>query len=520
MKKFKRITAMLLAVCMMIFTPVSDYFYTQTITAYASGGVVTTVARWIWAAILAACGVTVDDESALDSLSADIVQWCKGIGKPNEYLQFFEAIASYEWGQKVEHMSEMIQTVKEYFKAKDGYATDTGLSIVPITTASGIVDFNAMKLGYLSPYYNENNAGYIVFRLKHMYYVALFAEGMYPFIYYPLEEKDSFYVTSRFIKDGVYGGNSIWQYSFDNWDNALDFLFTGDVSLCCEKNSSTASIGASNVNVGFSDYYIYYSTADVRAYETNNVVFTANIDFESGYIGSNKDVTVGSNIDVQQRDIVSVGGMTIPADAATAEQLYAHCLASGDSVALTDALAPSISITYSDKVNEGEKDDTYPWVPDITGALDGIKDVINSVKEHVSAIPDALKGIGSTLTDIKDGILAIPGNIADFFTIDKSVVSLSMAGLISAFTAKFEPITQLSGIWDNISYKLNSTLPVMTMDIPPGLVPMFGTDKIIVFDLTPYADYINNIRMLIQCVVWISFIFAVVSHFDVDFTVG
>jgi hypothetical protein len=582
MVKIKRTLSFLTAVLMMISVPLTAYasvditdynpasiatksnymgiesysieFDNSASALSLTGGAMTAV-QWLWALILSICGVSVTDTSAIDNLAADITSWASQAGKPNIYAQLIGEILSASWGATVSHLKDMVAMVKDYFRTKTGYGTSEGISgnsIVAEIIPDDIFKWSysmCARNGYNPSDYDLNADDYLFTNAKEekgndgasiLYYSDYFFPKGY--------DENNYKLIGLFDSSSYTHFVSIYFYDVINDqvlnDIKLDSIrlkISNGVKLLSKESSRAVSvdakIGVPNIDNLDNPTYSYpfpviqdrnYSKSDLLKWVHDPSIYsTINWKDRIGIDGSiwngvatKVNIPINSVPSVQQKELDTAGSLTIPADMESGQAVINNTYQAIDVDAIIAALKEYVDITYKDKIDEGEKDDTYPWVPDITGALNAIKDIIYSVKEHVSAIPESLGGISDTLTGIKDGILSIPHEITSFFTVDYAQVKTASSALQETFLLKFEPLTAITGVFKTSSGSLNSQIPVLSITVPDDLAPYCGGKEIIVFDLRGYEDYVTLFRNLVRCSIWITFAYAVLAMFKVRFGIN
>ena len=579
MVKIKRTLSFLTAVLMMISVPLTAYAsvditdydpasiatksnymgiesYSMEIDNSASalsltGGAMTAV-QWLWALILSICGVSVTDTSAIDNLAADITSWASQAGKPNIYAQLIGEILSASWGYTVSHLKDMVSMVKDYFRTKTGYGTSEGISgnsivveIIPDDifkwsySMCSRYGYNPSDYGLSADDYLVTGAQEVIYGNTTLYYYDYFFPSGYDKNNYKLiglldKTGDKCEITTRFY-DVI--NDQIVKIELD----VIQLKISNGVKLV-NKVSRTSilsyiEIGVADIDNLINPTYSYpfpviwnnrYSDSELLKWVHDPTLYsTTNWKDHIGADGSiwngvatKVNIPISSVPSVQQKELDTAASLTIPADTESGQAVINNANQAVDVDAIIEALKEYVDITYKDKIDEGEKDDTYPWVPDITGALNAIKDIIYSVKEHVSAIPESLGGISDTLTGIKDGILSIPHEITSFFTVDYAQVKTASSALQETFLLKFEPLTAITGVFKTSSGSLNSQIPVLSITVPDDLAPYCGGKEIIVFDLRGYEDYVTLFRNLVRCSIWITFAYAVLAMFKVRFGIN
>lgn len=506
----KRISAFLLALLLMVCTPVGDYLYVRnSMSAYATGSAMTAF-QWIWAAILAACGVTTTDPVSIDSIADGVSRWVDSLTDnvaKAKYKLLLESMQKASWGFEINAAYEIVQMVKLYLKTIDGYGSDSGIASVPVTTINGYADFNSLGLGY-----GKENSGFI-FAYVSSFYGVMFLSTSRPDAYYEFDGRTT--GIAGYDSTGKVSSTSCWEYDFKTYDDAIHFLKTGDFSSATSNRSSSWMAGSKTT-----DCNVYLSTVDIFSKVTDSTFFTANTTFDfSEEVTEN--VGVESNVKVQARPIQQAGALRVPATMEEAYAQYIDFTGATTPDELVVALSPSWDITLGgDDTQTGDKDDTYPWVPDITGALNAIKDIITGIASPLTGIEKLIMEIPKILTNIYNGVISIPDQITAFFTIDTAQINTAQAELVAAFKAKFPALYGLSDIF-NFSREFTDTVPVISISVPAFLKFAYpNADRIVIFDLTAYKEWFDFCRDIISAILWIAFIRWLLEQFDVKFGVN
>lgn len=177
---------------------------------------------------------------------------------------------------------------------------------------------------------------------------------------------------------------------------------------------------------------------------------------------------------------------------------------------------------------EGTPDKDTPWLPNITGWLEKLLNVLNAIKDLILSIPSALTTIVTKITEIPDlirdvgvKILALPDVILEFFTVDTAIVADAYEDLQDTFESRFSGITAIAAFFDFGGYSFSDAPPVFTMAVPDCLKFAFpDQDTIVIMDLTPYATYFYAARTILSASIWVMFVMWLLNQFDVKFHIG
>ena len=284
--------------------------------------------------------------------------------------------------------------------------------------------------------------------------------------------------------------------------------------------SPFTSVGKENYDLAYSTYlaYLSYGCIDVSEYCGPGLDFIRDVVLQSDFVLGEGNVTISiapekSIVDVQEKTFVSPGDIiTLPVDQTVADMLAGNVSAATDAAGVAGALTGTWDLGDT-QAGTDEEDPVLPWVPDITGWLEKLKQGIDAIGDKVSSIPDTLAGL-------RDDILSIPGQITDFFTVDTAIVGEAAAGVQEAFSDRFGGVAQLSGVFKK-SYSFGMEAPVFTMAVPEFLKFAYpDTDEIVILDLRPYATWLLMVRGILVAAFWLMFAKWLLDQFDVKLHVG
>lgn len=402
----KRLLAFMLALALFVLTPVSDYFGARD--TYAVG--VLTAAQYVWVNLFASVGVKVLTGDAIDSVVADLGEYLQGSDNP--YWTVYTSVASATWDSVLNLGSSVFDMLKDYFSSKDGYGSDIGMDSL-VTSAIRSPD----------SYFVYNGSK---FRIRGSVYGYVELSG----------ESDIFVLpVKHYTSDGI------------SYQHGFACVSSGSFSVLQSLSTDKKVVYQNGIYAYYKAGYemMGYSSA-VYAKDDYKYTFSSQTEtykwFESldeTYLGAGSiALPVSSAPDIQARPVTGDGILALPLEDAS-QALLDAVFGADTAEDMADALAGTLDVTYGDTVDEDEDTNVYPWLPDITGLLDGIKDGIGSVGDGVGALTDAL---GNLIGDIADGfsgvissVTAIPASIADAFSAtDTTAVSqYTIADLKSLF---------------------------------------------------------------------------------------
>ncbi|WP_141401004.1 hypothetical protein, partial [Lacrimispora amygdalina] len=139
MCKIKRFFCLSLAVFLLVFTPATDYLGAR----YVYGSGVLTAVDYVWTILMSAVGVDVSTKN-LGSVISDIGDFVK---VDTRYLTAYKAMAEFSYGSVVKLGQESIDMVKDYFKTKSGYGTNTGISKLQIGANNSFENSYSYNMG-------------------------------------------------------------------------------------------------------------------------------------------------------------------------------------------------------------------------------------------------------------------------------------------------------------------------------------------------------------------------------------
>lgn len=197
--------------------------------------------------------------------------------------------------------------------------------------------------------------------------------------------------------------------------------------------------------------------------------------------------------------------ISVPADVSAMEKNAKAVAAANDADALYKALsAAGIAIGVDVDVPDETDKPTDAEIPD----------------EGTSTIGKSLSDILAAITGMADKVGAIPAQIESFFTIDTDAIGDAFMGLKDAFSSRFDALLKITNMFTNLSPKLDSAIPLISIRVPPSLQPIYNAEEVVVFDLRGYESTCSLIRLFFRALLWFGFGYVVLREFDVKFHVS
>lgn len=402
----------------------------------------------------------------------------------------WDAIFGSNWGQVIFGVNPVYDAMKRYCTDEvKGYGTDQ-----PSYNITSDSSFSIVSDGY---YFGENG----FFDSKKIYLSSV-TSPIYHYCY--------LYRSSASSSKGRYFSYLVSRSIFEEDYQNSDVRSVGDLYVLNFSSSSYCDISliVDYINQSGSCFIGEISTGEYMDVDS----YFLSSDFVLG--GKVATITPEKSIgDVQEKTFVSPGDtLTLPADQAAADTLAGNVSAATDAAGVAGALTGTWDLGDA-QAGTDEEDPVLPWVPDITGWLEKLKQGIDAIGDKVSSIPDTLAGL-------RDDILSIPGQITDFFTVDTAIVGEAAAGVQEAFSDRFGGVAQLSGVFKK-SYSFGMEAPVFTMAVPEFLKFAYpDTDEIVILDLRPYATWLLMVRGILVAAFWLMFAKWLLDQFDVKLHVA
>lgn len=424
-----------------------------------------------------------------------------------DFWDGWDAVMNATWGQAISGMKTVYKYLKEYCVARmEGYGTEQPSYSLGADLESGtVVSWDALKnnltlrrrnfnFGYPSALLDfdfsdliKNDYGYYLIHQSSTYWHVYASHSPIVFTFAKLNTYDGFYLSSQ--------------------DTSLKHIICIPAGL--------QIIDENDIDLSSGDFFFQFATSSAERFryffDFSAVVVVDDVTYKwDGYTITPEKAIV----DVQEKTFTAPADtITLPADQAAADTIGSKVSAATDAATVTDALTGTWDLGET-QAGEDTDDAVYPWVPDITGWLEKLKQGIDAIRDGISSIPD-------TLTNILDGIQAIPGQITDFFTVDTVAVSAAFAGLQDTFALKFPLLGQLQSIFSYKGQSFDQTPPIFTMQVPECLRFAYpDSDTFVVLDLTPYANYFGAARSLLTAALWLLFAQWVLNEFNIKFHVG
>ena len=482
----KRVVSFILALTLFMFTPVSDYFGARDV--YAMNAV--TASEYVWSILFSTVGRDIS-RGNLPYVVGDIGKY---VQVDDRYMKLYRAVANASYGSVIKLGEGAVKLVRDYFSSKDisggkfnvpvsishwpyesSFASHLGydntrlssLTRKKITTKGYIFSWKSSRNDYYYDYFISDfhfNKGLVSaccytmplpssskvmsYHLAYLYSDgSVYDDGRFATVYFSrlASSASKGYDVSESIstKDGI-SVSDIPLPVFSGKEEALAFLHTGDNS------------GQLN------DVKSSYQSVTVPLYTVSDI--------------SDRVVTTDGTITIPDKSVAvnvldDIANATTPADRAV-------------------ALAPTMDVIYGDKVDEDDDAGTYPWLPDITNVLNGIRDRVAGVSDGVGSLSDA---IASGLAGLGEKVDAIPNTIAkDISTTDVSKVNsfaISDLSNIFPFCLPFDLIDLFSVL------SAEPQAPRFVWTFPA--VPDYGIPKVdVVIDLSDFDPVAKIVRTM------------------------
>ena len=435
--------------------------------------------------VFAACGV-VASGSNLERLSNSFYYWLRD--RCSEWSEAFQAAKvarTLTVGVSAAGIAHLLKAAKAFLGDIKGYGTASASYSVP-------------KYISMSSVSDPVSAGYC-------------AEGAFTYL-------TSFLTGS--VETGIYFQEDIYMDAIPKAaynDTFLYGLDDNNTPLYCHiahvkqfyrefsKNNTPSYFGfklSDNIHWPFGGYPLYNYYPDIPYFNSLGAatyyLTTGTIRDMSEVIFAPSSISIAPVIDAQlvSADDISISDDIVIPEIALLEQLLANVATKEDiKIALKDVLVldyagdivlPTDVPIPSESASEGEdtSDPYLPWVPDITGRLDGIL-------SGLDGFGNVLDGIANGLTGFGEAVQALPGSIAQ--AISDVVIGTPDSSLAvdSIIVDKF-PFC--------VPYDLVSCVTVLKAEsVPPVWKVPFVIDSLnfryeIVLDLTQWTQVVAVIR--------------------------
>lgn len=308
-------------------------------------------------------------------------------------LESWQSILQAQWGGAVTGMVPQYRMFKQFCKEEvQGYGTD-----VPEYTiiGSGVIlldgPYNPNSKYTLNKYYKYMNS----FQVSYMggsAVIDVFSSSSSKKCIYPHVTSGSYQVCFSTDPDN-YGVGSLSFASRTLVDGVYEYYDSSVIDLKKLPIETVASFFTVPVfrDASSASSYILNGTTD-------GIVVPA---------GDDEVVVIPEKswADVQNKDYANPSDtLVVPTDQASADEIEANIAAAAGAADVSKALEKTWELgQLQEGTDEGE--DTYPWVPSITGWLEKLAQGIDAIKGWVSAIPD-------TLSNIRESVQALPQTIA------------------------------------------------------------------------------------------------------------
>lgn len=399
-------------------------------------------------------------------------------------LRTWQDVLSAQWGDVISGMGDLYKDFKAYCKGNvNGYATGDGSLLVSGATGAFYKDgpyFDGYPSSFLSGrdylFSFPTESGVIVdlFHLTRDHVYAYFVKGSslwfqmvnptggyaqlsVDFAYPDGSSGKGFSVTSSwdsFFDDPSAFADALPLPLFDSSDNALNYGKTGDLTGLIK----SAGIELAPAKPWADLQWNYYDLAQ---------------------------------------------SVSVPASQKEADGILANAAAAGNAADISKAFESTWQM--GDAITgEGTDEDTYSWVPSITGWLEKLAQGIDSIKGWVSSIPDAL-------ANIWEGVQALPQSIAraledvvvgeddGTYTITESVtgkfpfcVPFDLVGCFRVFQAQAAPpVWRIPFVVDNSFIQIREEIVIDLSDWErPAAVIRFFVLVMFIFGLAYVTRYV------------------------------
>lgn len=134
---------------------------------------------------------------------------------------------------------------------------------------------------------------------------------------------------------------------------------------------------------------------------------------------------------------------------------------------------------------------------------------VPDVQVNIPAFPDYFGILGQILAAIQS-----------FFILDTDVVAESIVGLQDEWKLHFSLFYDLVDIYQGAKVSSDYDYPVIKIQTPDILSGFYEDDYIVLLDFSDYADYMVWVRRILRAIIWVSFGYYIIKHFDIEFHVG
>lgn len=119
------------------------------------------------------------------------------------------------------------------------------------------------------------------------------------------------------------------------------------------------------------------------------------------------------------------------------------------------------------------------------------------------------------------GILGqILAAIQSFFILDTDAIAVAIDGLQDEWKLHFSLFYDLVDIYQGANVSSDYDYPVIKIQTPDILSGFYQDDYIILLDFADYAEYMVWVRRILRAIIWVSFGYYIIKHFDIEFHVG
>ncbi|MEY8352128.1 hypothetical protein AALB39_02105 [Lachnospiraceae bacterium 54-53] len=487
----RRSIAFMLAVALFVLTPVSDY--TGARESHAVGSTVAlTAVEYVLGTLFSLLGVDAFDND-LPSVAVDLGEYVQ-VGPGNKYAMVYSAIAQSAFGSVLNLGQDALNMVKDYLKYRsvtestDSYPIGVPESAFPsgleVSSADGLPAFGDFSKSWASqfgmdPVYSPDR--YITSTIS----IVSDSGIRYDDYFFGEDTKNVRYcgiyrrTTSRFgievkkidsdgrIYDAVLLSTiyypSTGKISYGRTNEVVLNDVKGDASLVTDAYLSSV-IHALGIPV-------FESEIGAEEYLRSGVVGDAVYSWES----TAKDIGINIISDIFNSSVSIGDTISIPADSALAQELLESVQAGSTAEQRADALAPTLTVIYggrTDPENPEEPDGTFPWLPDIKGAIDALGKKLSEfpwLESILKAIKEAAESINSQIKEGISKVTAVPW---------VSGILGSISGLGSQITGSLSGLqSAIDSMSSALSYQLNNLVsPLNAINgFLNGILPAFNS---------------------------------------------
>lgn len=404
-------------------------------------------------------------------------------------IETLNAIVTASWGEVVEFGSDILSSLRSWLSGFDSYGTGDTVYQKDYSFPDGYEGTYVHRVPYEGTYVPDDTYNYVF-----SYQNPASADGTVSYTNAYIKD----YTVSTLVGVMVSGDLTFFGVNEGSLKSGVSFR-TGSLKVKADGTSSKTSnymskFPAASLSSSAIHAFPFPVFADLSA--ASAYVLSGDIGgmVNGGSVGLAADRVIPA---LQEASVSpSAASVTLPASAEEAASLLDGVQSATDVDAIKEALvAAGLAVGW--------------------GAVD-----VPDVDVSDGSVSKQLTSIIAGITAVKDAVAAIPANIAAFFTVDTAAVGTAFSGLKDALTSRFDALLKIPAMFSDLSVSLDSSVPLITMPIPPSLYPIFDSDRVIVFDLRGYESTCNVVRLFFRALLWFGFGFAVLREFDIEFHVG